>query len=105
MVYSNFWVGSILLVIGLINLSGKATFLIAGYNTMTREEKAKRNIKAISRFLGEILIVNALNLIIGGILYLSGILSIALHISWVLFIVILIFQIVYLNVGKRFQRH
>ncbi len=104
MAIGNFLAGGILLLIGLINLTGKATFMIAGYNTMSPGQKARQDIKKISRFLGWMLIICALVLIISGALSQWGVLSNTLiMISWGLFLVILLGGVVYMNTSKRFK--
>lgn len=101
---SNFLAGGILLIIGLINLTGKATFMIAGYNTMSPGQQARRDIKKISRFLGWMLIICALVLIIGGVFSQWGVFSNkSIMISWGLFLVIIPCGVVYMNMSKRFK--
>lgn len=104
MTFTNFLAGGILLVIGLINLTGKATFMMAGYNTMSPGNQARRDIKKISKFMGCILIIGALVLIIAGVLTQYGISSQAVLMgSWGFFLAIIIFGVVYMNVCKRFK--
>ena len=43
---------AILAIISIVIFMGKATFLIAGYNRATQEEKNKYNKKALSKVLG-----------------------------------------------------
>ena len=59
MAFANFLAGGILLIIGIINLTGKATFMIAGYNTASPGKQARQDIKKISKFLGSMLIITA----------------------------------------------
>lgn len=47
-------------IMGLIILSGKGDMLIAGYNTASKEEKEKENIKRLRLLMGVFLIVLAL---------------------------------------------
>jgi len=104
MVLANFLAGGLLLIIGLINLSGKAPFLIAGYNTMRPEQKAVRNTKTIGRFVGGMLLIGALILLAAGILIQCGIFPTAvLIVSWALFFVMLIAGVIYMNTGSRFK--
>ena len=46
-----------MLIIGILMYGGKAGFLLAGYNTMSREEKAKWDEKRLLRFSGKCIIV------------------------------------------------
>ena len=55
-----------MLVIGILLYGGKAGFLLAGYNTMSREEKAKWDEKRLLRFSGKCIIV--LSILVGSIL-------------------------------------
>jgi hypothetical protein len=48
---------SILSLLGILILIGVGDFLIAGYNTASKEEKAKYNVKRIRFLLGGLLIV------------------------------------------------
>ena len=55
-----------MLIIGILLYGGKAGFLLAGYNTMSREEKAKWDEKRLLRFSGKCIIV--LSILVGSIL-------------------------------------
>ena len=104
MAFANFLAGGILLIIGIINLTGKATFMIAGYNTASPWKQARQDIKKISKFLGSMLIISALLLIIAGALIQFNIASnIMLLISWGCFIIIIIFGVIYVNISKKFK--
>ena len=52
-------IAAILVVIGVIILAGKGDMLIAGYNTASREEKEKVNIKRLRLLIGGLLVVMA----------------------------------------------
>lgn len=54
----------LLLIIGIFLLFGKGSWLIAGYNTMNREEKAKYNKKKLCRSVGFNLLIVAVLMII-----------------------------------------
>ena len=49
----------ILAIMGIIVLAGKGDMLIAGYNTASKEEKAKVNIKRLRLLIGGLLLVLA----------------------------------------------
>jgi hypothetical protein len=49
----------ILAIMGVIVLAGKGDMLIAGYNTASREEKEKVNIKRLRLLIGGLLVVMA----------------------------------------------
>ena len=44
-------------VAALFMLKGKGSFLIAGYNTMSKEEKARYDEKALTKFIGRIMLI------------------------------------------------
>ena len=48
--------GLSLIVMSFFLLAGKASFLVAGYNTMSKEEKSKYDGIALSKFIGKILL-------------------------------------------------
>lgn len=96
-------IGLLLVVMSLILLTGRGSFLIAGYNTASKEEKEKYDEKALCRFVGKILLPIGLctpMVAIGGIyeiewmnrLYIFGVIALS------------IFAVVYLNTGNRFRK-
>ncbi|UBH09006.1 DUF3784 domain-containing protein [Macrococcus armenti] len=48
------------LLIGIYMLTGRGSFLIAGYNMMSQEQKQKYNEKRLCRFTGVMIIIAAL---------------------------------------------
>ena len=96
-------VTALFVVLGIIFSSGKGADLIAGYNTASREEKAKTDekklLKAMSRFM----------FVLAGCFLISA-LSQVLHVKpliWIgqaLFVVALFAGLIYLNTGDRFRR-
>jgi len=93
-----------MLILGLIITSGKASFLIAGYNTMSPGAKARIDGKKMSRFVGRMLVCSAIALAIGGILALLGIFPlISTYASWGAFVAILLGGVIYVNVRKPFN--
>ena len=52
----------ILMIFGVIILIGKGDFLIAGYNTASKEKKQKVNVKRLRLVIGGFLIIVALTL-------------------------------------------
>ena len=92
----------LLLVISIPLLCGKGAFMIAGFNTMSREEKAKYNEKALARFVGLMMIATAVCMALVPIGW-------SLEIDWlgycgiILMIIIPIGGVVYVNTGGRFR--
>ena len=54
----------ILMIVGVIILIGKGDFLIAGYNTASKEKKQKVNVKRLRIVIGGFLIIVALILLL-----------------------------------------
>ncbi|HHZ05891.1 MAG TPA: DUF3784 domain-containing protein [Clostridiales bacterium] len=93
----------VFLVLGVFLCMGKGGFLIAGYNTMSKEEKEKYNTVAICRFMGKMMFLFAVSVAM-------WCLSDLLHIEWLfsvgiaLFLGTVIFIFIYLNVSKKFKK-
>lgn len=93
-------------ILGLILRSGKGSFLIAGYNTSSKEEKEKYDEVALGKFMGNLLIA------IAAIVFLTAvteIYSVALFnfivIAAPIVILVLVFgTIIYVNTGNRFKK-
>jgi len=83
-------------LLGLYMLQGKGTFLIAGYNTMPKEEKAKYDGPAKARFIGKLLFALAFSML--------------LEKSWMFYIGVALFlgftgaALIYMNTGGRFLK-
>lgn len=84
-------------------LLGKGTWLIAGYNTMSAEEKARWNGPALARFTGKILLVIGITMPVIGV---AGYFNIGWLIWTYLFglIGLSVFAAVWCNTGKRFRK-
>ena len=99
----------ILISLSLIGLSipllmGKGTGLIAGYNTMSPEEKKRYDGPALARFTGKILLVIGLATLPYGV----GIFCFGLEwLTWVYLTVMIglsVFAAIYCNTGNRFKK-
>lgn len=53
----------LLLLVSFLMLNGKGSFLIAGYNTMSKEEKARYKEKELTQFIGRITLIITLSFI------------------------------------------
>ncbi len=62
------WVAAILIVFGILIKYGKMYWLIAGYNTMRKEEKEKYDIEGIANVFGNVMFGMALVIISGYLL-------------------------------------
>jgi hypothetical protein len=90
-------------IAGIFLINGKGSFLIAGYNTMSKEEKEKYDTVALCKFMGKVMFSLSFCMLL-------WVLSEAYKITWlfifgfILFIVIVIFMLVYVNTGNRFKK-
>lgn len=97
--------GLLLLFIGLgiYMLQGKGGWLIAGYNTMSKEDKEKYDEEALCKATGKLILAIAFTIALitaGGLLEMN-----ALMISGVvLMLVSIIFGMIYINTGERFKK-
>lgn len=91
------------IVLGILLINGKGSFLIAGYNTMPPEEKEKYDIVALCKFMGIMMFSLSFSM-------LFWLLSESYEISWlfsfglVLFLGIVVFMLIYINTGNRFKK-
>ncbi|WP_288477803.1 DUF3784 domain-containing protein [uncultured Clostridium sp.] len=96
----------ILIIFGMIIRTGKANFLIAGYNTASKEEKEKINEKELAKSMGNLLfILGGIELIlpISKVLNLGDMKILMICVN-VLFIFVAIGGIIYMNTAKKFKR-
>lgn len=96
----------ILIIFGMIIRTGKANFLIAGYNTASKEEKEKINEKELAKSMGNLLfILGGIELIlpISKVLNLGDMKILMICVN-VLFIFVTIGGIIYMNTAKKFKR-
>jgi len=90
------------IILSIVLYQGKGNFLIAGYNTLPKEEQEKYDTKALGRFMGKSMF--AISAVI-------GLWTIASYymIEWLfnvglgLMILIVLFMVVYVNTGNRFK--
>ena len=94
---------ALFLVLGLIFSRGKGAFLIAGYNTASKAEKARYDEKALCRFMGKLMFAMALcwvpvalgTLLEWEWLYLAGIAA---------YLIVVAGGVIWANTGRRFQK-
>ncbi|WP_082023218.1 DUF3784 domain-containing protein [Sporosarcina koreensis] len=91
------------IVLGFIFRTGKASFLIAGFNTLPAEEQETYDKPALSRFMGNMMFLLALSMVL-------WLLSDLYDADWLLYTGIGLFcaiiagMLVYLNTGNRFKK-
>ena len=92
------------IVIGIMLSLGKWSFLIAGFNTMTKEEKENYDVLALCKFMGKFMFIIAFCILL---FILSDILMIKelVTISTTIIYASVIFLLIYTNTGNRFLRN
>ncbi len=92
----------LLMVIALFLNRGKGQWLIAGFNTMSAENRKEYDMMAVSKFVSKILIGMALCLLAFDFGWYKGSVT-AMVLSWVVFGVIAVFALLYAR-GDRFKK-
>lgn len=93
----------LMLVLGIALRFGKSSWLIAGYNTLSKEEKEKYDEKALCRFVSNILVICAfIEIIEARAQYLNNIPLVI--IGFVLLAALAIGAAIYVNTGNRFKK-
>ena len=90
--------GTVTLVIGIVIRVFNASGLVAGYNIASAAEQALYDERAMTRFVGNLLIAAS------GILIAGGLLPAVAIVSWLIFLAVIIGGVVYMNTGDRFKR-
>jgi hypothetical protein len=92
-----------LVALGLVFLSGKGAFLIAGYNTADEDEKRKIDEVALCKFMGKSMFsLAACWLILGVGSVLDNMIFVWTGIG--LFFAMVVSMVVYANTGNRFRK-
>ena len=92
---------AVITVLSIFMLTGRGSFLIAGFNTMSSDEKARYNKKALCRLIGSVLLPTGLFMpffLIDSIIY---------WFVWAYCAVVIgtcVFVIIYVNTSKRFKK-
>ncbi|NLJ97764.1 MAG: DUF3784 domain-containing protein [Tissierellia bacterium] len=94
---------ALFILVGIVFSMGKGSFLIAGFNTMSKEEKEKYDIASLCKFMGKIMFIIAFSV---ALFPLSEIFEMKAlyYIGMTLNPIVVIFTLVYLNTGNRFQK-
>ncbi|MHB8131110.1 MAG: DUF3784 domain-containing protein [Mobilitalea sp.] len=93
----------LLITIALILRSGRGSFLISGYNMLSKEEKEKYDTRALCRFVGNLLLVISCLLVIAIYAGFYEITWLALVISSTI-VVYTIGCLIYANTNNRFKK-
>ncbi|MBA4508678.1 DUF3784 domain-containing protein [Clostridium sporogenes] len=91
------------ILLGIILSMGKGSFLIAGFNTMSKEEKEEYDVVSLCKFMGKIMFIIAFCITL---FLLSEIFKIKVifYIGLILFFIVIIFTLIYSNTGNRFKK-
>ena len=91
------------IALGFVFISGKGSFLIAGYNTMSKEEKEMYDTVSLCKFMGKMMFTLSFSMLL-------WLLSDVYKMNWlfivglVFFIGTLVFMLIYTNTGNRFKK-
>lgn len=91
------------MILGIFINLGKASFLIAGYNTLPKEKQEAYDTAALGKFMGKSMFALAFCM---GLWTLSDVFDRQwlFTVGLILFICIIIFMLVYANTGNRFKK-
>jgi Ca2+/Na+ antiporter len=90
------------ILLGIVLSMGKGSFLIAGFNTMPKEEQDKYDKAALCKFTGKIMFALAFSMVFW-VLYQALEIKFLLYIGLVLFFAFIVFLLIYTNTGNRFK--
>lgn len=88
-------------IFGIILSNGKGSSLIAGFNTLSQEEKGKYDTVALCKFMGKMMFALSFSMVF-------WVLSEAYEIKWlfvlglILFVGVIVFALIYSNTRNRF---
>jgi uncharacterized membrane protein len=102
-----FIIALLFIILGITIRFGKASWLIAGYNTSSEQEKEEYDEKALCTFVGRLMFVLAaiwLAMALAKLLF-PLIFTTILIIGIFLFVGVVIAAVVYMNAGNRFKSH
>lgn len=93
----------LLLALGLYLLQGKGGMLIAGYNTLPKEEKEKYDEVALCKATGKLILSFIFPIVLislGDLLQLNSLLIV----GGVLMGILIVFGLIYMNTGNRYKK-
>lgn len=88
------------IILGIILSMGKGIFLIAGFNTMPKEQQQKYDVISLCKFMGKLMFMISFCMIF---LLLSDT-FIMKALGFTLLLVSIIFSVIYLNTGNKFKK-
>ncbi|HLR61957.1 MAG TPA: DUF3784 domain-containing protein [Lentibacillus sp.] len=90
-------------VLGITLSNGNGSFLIAGFNTKSREDKEKYDTVALCKFMGKVMFVLSFSMVLWVVSEMSEI-KWLFTVGLVLFFAIIISMLIYVNTGNRFKK-
>ena len=93
---------ALFIILGIMLSLGRWSFLIAGFNTMTEDEKKKYDVISLCKFMGKFMFIIAFCItlfVLSDILMMKVLFNIGLALS----IISIIFVVIYANTGNRFE--
>ena len=96
-------IDALFIILGIVFLSGKGSFLIAGYNTASAAERAKYDEKALCKAMGWLMFGLAITWLIIAFNFLFESMTF-LWVGLILFFVVAIVGVIYINVSKKIKR-
>ena len=96
-------IAALFIALGIVFASGKGAGLIAGYNTASRDEKAKTDENKLLKAMSKLMFVLAGCFLISASSELFHVKSL-IWIGQALFVTALIAGLIYLNTGDRFKK-
>lgn len=90
------------ILLGIVLSMGKGSFLIAGFNMMTKEEQDKYDKVALCKFTGKMMFALAFSMVFW-VLYQAFEIKFLLYIGVILFLAFIMFLLIYANTGNRFK--
>lgn len=90
-------------ILGIVFFKGKGASLIAGYNTVSKYEKAKYDQTALCKFMGKIMFVLAACFVVMAVSDWTDIMAL-LWIGLGLVLAVAVFAAIYANTGNRFKK-
>ena len=92
-----------LILLGYLVKYKKWSWLIAGYNTSTKEQKDKYDVNALCDAVGNFVIVLSVILLIAASGEYLG-LDWVIATSWIIFFIVSVATLIYINTGNRYMK-
>ena len=90
------------LIFGILLWKGKCAFLIAGYNTSSKEEKSKYNEAALCRFVAKLMFFCAICMLLFALAPFVG--TWLMWLTQAVMLIGIIAGVIYANTGNRFKK-